>query len=219
MFAASTVLFLSFLSLASDVVAKPLSYRREDALSVRNAPPLGLQARDNGNVSFSNYNSIPDLQGFDNFYGSGNFNGGQNGQTIVIQETETKCEVVKIEIIQQKLVILQELAKRIITEQICNVETQTIVLAQHNGALQVFRDDIQRKTVNKQVGYDQQIASKFNSILNPDGTLSSADGNFTGADVGRNVVVPGGNDWNSTTSPERQPSIDAAIQAALNSTS
>ena len=69
-----------------------LAYRIYSAVPVlRN-----VQARDNGNVSFSNYNNIPDLQGFDDFYGSGNFNGGSNGQTIVIQETETKCEVVKV---------------------------------------------------------------------------------------------------------------------------
>jgi len=217
MFAAPTIVFLYFLSLASHVVAKPLTLRRDGALSVpvlRNAP----QARDNGNVSFNNYNGISALQGFDNFYGSDNFDGSNNQQVIVIQETETQCEVVKIEIIQQKLLILQEIAKRIITEQICSVDTQTIVIAQHNGGLEVFRKDIQRKT-NKQVGYDQEVASKYNTLFNQDGTLSSADGNFTGEDVGKNLIVPAGNDWNTTTSPQRQPAIDAAIQSALNSTS
>jgi predicted restriction endonuclease len=218
MFAASTVLFVfSLLSLTS--VAKPLSYRREQALMLRNAPPVSLQARGNDSVSFNNWNNISQLQGFDDFNGKDNFNGGKNDQTIVIKEVEQKCEVVKVEIVQQKLAILQEIAKRIITEQICDVQVQTIVLEQHNGALQVFRDDIQRKTVTKQVGYDEQIASKLSQIVQTDGTLSVDDNGFSGSDVGKNLVVPSGNNWDDATGPARvQAALDAA-ESALNSTS
>ncbi|KAJ7707741.1 hypothetical protein B0H17DRAFT_1192187 [Mycena rosella] len=212
MFAASTTaLFLSLLSLTSVVMAKPLSYRREQSLMLRNAPILPLQARDNQTVSFSNWNNISALQGFDDFNGQNNFNGKKNDQTVVIQETQTKCQTVKIELVQQKLVILQELAKRIITEQICDVQTQTIVLAQHNGALEVFRDDIQRKTVTRQVGFDEQIASKVNTIVNSDGSLSVNDAGFQGTDVGKNTVVPVGNNWSDDSSP-------ALVQAALDAT-
>jgi len=219
MFAAPTVLFvLSLLSLTS--VAKPLSYRREQALTLRNVPSLSLQARDNGSVSFNNWNNISQLQGFDDFNnGSDNFSGSKNVQTVVIKEVETKCETVKIEIIQQKLAILQEMAKKIITEQICDVQVQTIVLEQHNGALQVFRDDIQRKTVTRQVGFDEQVASKFSQIVNSDGTLSVNDNGFSGSDVGKNLVVPSGSNWDNSTGPARvQAALDAA-ESALNSTS
>ncbi|KAJ7035017.1 hypothetical protein C8F04DRAFT_1346343 [Mycena alexandri] len=215
MFAAATVLFISLLSLTSEVIAKPLSFRREQALIARDAPNM-LFARDN-NVSFSNWNNISALQGFDDFNGQGNFNGKNNGQKIVIQEVETKCETITI--VQQKLAILQELAKRIITEQICDVQTQTIVLAQHNGALEVFRDDIQRKVVTKQVGFDQQIASKFSSIVNTDGSLSVDDAGFKGSDIGQNLVVPTGNDWDNSTSPALVQAAQAAANSANNSTS
>ncbi|KAF7330562.1 hypothetical protein MVEN_02496300 [Mycena venus] len=218
---------------------------------LRNAPPASLQARSNDSISFNNWNNISQLQGFDDFNGKDNFNGGKNGQTVVIKEVEQKCEVVKIEIVQQKLAILQEIAKRIITEQICDVQgcpllnffnsflthklgsdhcsrtTQRVRITwrrQHqnllvNRVLQVFRDDIQRKTVARQVGFDEQIASKFSQIVNSDGTLSVDDNGFSGSDVGKNLVVPGGNDWDDATGPARvQAALDAA-QSALNSTS
>lgn len=81
---------------------------------LRNAPNLALQARDNSSVSFSNWNNISALQGFDDFNGQGNFDGkisfflipvgfsesripgSKNGQTIVVKEVETKCETVKV---------------------------------------------------------------------------------------------------------------------------
>jgi len=216
MLAASTVLFLSLLSLTSEVIAKPLSYRREQAELRRNAPNLSLQARDNGSVSFSNWNNVSALQGFDDFNGQSNFAGQNNQQKIVIQEVQTKCETVKIEIVQQKLAILQELAKRIITEQVCDVQTQTIVLAQHNGALQVFSDTIQRKTVAKQVGFDQTVAQKISTIVNSDGSLSTSDAGFKGSDVGQNTVVPAGNNWDDTSSPAL---VKAALDAAASATS
>jgi len=216
MFAASTKFFVfSLLSLTSEVIAKPLSYRREQAQLRRTAPSLPLQARDNGSVSFNNWNNISALQGFDDFNGQSNFAGQNNQQKIVIQEVQTKCETVKIELVQQKLAILQELAKRIITEQVCDVQTQTIVLAQHNGALQVFSDTIQRKTVAKQVGFDQTVAQKISTIVNSDGSLSTSDAGFSGSDVGQNTVVPVGNNWNDTSSPDLvKAALDAATSAA-----
>ncbi|KAJ7739754.1 hypothetical protein DFH07DRAFT_839767 [Mycena maculata] len=215
MFAAFAILFLTLLS--SEVMSKPLSYRRDQAIKLRNAPNLVLQARansSNSSVSFDNWNNISALQGFDEFNGQNNFNGSQNSQTIVIQETETQCQTVQIEIVQQKLAILQELAKRIITEQICDVQTQTIVLAQHNGALQVFSDDIQRKTTTRQIGYDQTIAAKLTQITNTDGSLSTDDAGFTGSDVGQNTVVPSGNNWNDSTSPSLVEAAAAAASSA-----
>jgi len=216
MFAASAVLLVSLLA---SVVAKPLSLRRDEALVLRNAPGLDLQARDVSNVSFSNFDNNPSLKGFDDFNGAGNFFGNRNDQTVVIKQVQTQCQDVQIQIVQQRLAILREMAKKVITEHICNVETQTIVLAQHNGHLEVFRKDIQRKTVARQIGFDEQVVSKFNEIINQDGTLSTSDAGFSGRDVGKNLVVPAGNDWDNASSPQRQPAIDAAIQdAATNST-
>jgi len=178
---------------------------------LRNAPPLPLQARGSDSISFNNWNGISALQGFDNFNGQDNFDGRNNDQTIVVQEVQTQCQTIQIEFVQQKLAILQEIAKRIVTEQICDVETQIIVLQQHNGALQVFSDDIQRKTVSRQVGFDESVAQKVTQLVNSDGSLSVDDNGFSGSDVGKNTVVPVGNNWDDSTSP-------ALVQAAFNAT-
>ncbi|KAJ6494800.1 hypothetical protein C8R47DRAFT_1176404 [Mycena vitilis] len=189
MFAASTVLFV--FSLWCLVSAKPLSYRREQAL------------------------------GFDDFNGQDNFDGGKNDQTVVVKEVQTKCETVKIEIVQQKLAILQELVKRIITEQICDVQTQTIVLEQHNGSVASCHDlQHQAETLQgTQIGFDESIAQKITQVVNTDGTLSVNDNGFSGSDVGKNTVVPVGNNWDNSTSPTLvQAALDAA-RSAINSTS
>ena len=55
---------------------------------------------------------ISSLSGFDNFYGVNNFDGSQSAQIIVEQQQETVCQSLSVEVIQQKLVILQEVAKR-----------------------------------------------------------------------------------------------------------
>ncbi|CAK5283781.1 unnamed protein product [Mycena citricolor] len=98
------------------------------------------------------------------FYGPNNFDGrkNKNDQKIVIQEKQTQCEVVRVEIIQQKLAIIQELDNH---RQICDVETQTIVLEQHNGVLKVLGPTIQRTVVKKQIGYDKSIAAKLSQIV------------------------------------------------------
>jgi len=205
MFAASTALFVfSLLSLTS---ATPLSFRRqiEQALSARDS------------YSFNNWNNISQLSDFDNFYGSNNFNGGSNSQT-VITEVSKQCETVDIEFVQQKLVILQEIAKRIITEQICDVQVQTIVIEQHRGSIEVFRKDVSRQTT-RQVGYDQSIASKITQIVNSDGSLSTGDNGFSGSSVGGNLVVPSGNNWDNSTGPARVQSALSAVHSAISSSS
>lgn len=52
------------------------------------------------------------MDNFDNFYGSDNFSGSISSVTVVEQETEVVCHSVSIEIIQQRLVVLQEMAKK-----------------------------------------------------------------------------------------------------------
>ncbi|THV03239.1 hypothetical protein K435DRAFT_817395 [Dendrothele bispora CBS 962.96] len=152
------------------------------------------------------------MSGFDNFRGSGNFDGSKNAQVIVVQEQQTVCQRQDIEIIQQKLVIIQEMAKRIVTELVCEVETQTIVIEQLRSGIVAFQKDIQRQTV-KQVGFDQNIAGLSSKLVNSDGSLNTDNLNFKGSDVGNATVVPSGDNWNDATSPE---SVQKALDAAQN---
>lgn len=54
------------------------------------------------------------MSGFDNFYGSDNFDGSTHFSETVVEEqsTEVVCHSESVEIIQQRLVVLQEMAKR-----------------------------------------------------------------------------------------------------------
>ncbi|PPQ70022.1 hypothetical protein CVT26_013310 [Gymnopilus dilepis] len=160
--------------------------------------------------SFNNWGGISSLSGFDNFYGSDNFSGEISQQIIVEQEKEVVCHSQSIEIIQQRLLVLQEMAKRIISEQICEVETQTIVFEQFHSSMSHFGSDIMRHS-SRSVGYDSNISNHYSSIMNSDGSLSSNDLGFSGADLGKNTVVPSGSNWNDNSSP-------ASVGAAFNAT-
>jgi len=164
--------------------------------------------------SFNNWNGISSLSGFDDFNGRNNFDGRNNEQIIVIQQQEVVCKRVQIEVIQQKLVILQEMAKRIITEQVCEVETQTIILEQFQSSMGRFGSDVSRKS-GKQVGYDSNIANQISKIVDSNGQLSGDNLGFNGGDVGKNTVVPSGNNWNDNSGPAAvKGAKDAAKKAS-----
>ncbi|KAL0575171.1 hypothetical protein V5O48_006793 [Marasmius crinis-equi] len=187
--------FLAGLLLVSSAIAGPVTPPPGPAGVA--APPAPADE----SISFNNWNNISSLQGFDDFRGKDNYDGSKNAQVIVVQQQQQVCQTKQVEIIQQKLVVLQELAKRIITEQICEVEVQTIVLEQFRSGFKVFQQDVQRVTT-RQVGFDEKIAAKISEIVNVDGTLSDKDLGFSGTDVGNNTVVIGGNNWDDQKSPE-----------------
>jgi hypothetical protein len=155
------------------------------------------------------------MSGFDGFCGSGNFDcSSSNAQVIVIKEQQEVCHTQQIEVIQQKLVVLREMAKKIITEQVCDVETQTIVLEQFSSGISSFQNDIGRKS-GKQVGYDANVAGLISNVTNSDGSLSTNDLGFNGTSVGSNTVVPSGSNWNDSTGPAAVANAANAAQAAL----
>jgi len=205
MFAKLTTVVLASALLAG-VSAKPLPYSR------------GLVVRTGMPQSFDNWGGISSLSGFDNFYGSDNFAGEISSQTVVEQSEEVVCHSESVEIIQQRLLVLQEMAKRIITEQICEVETQTIVFQQFSASLGSFSSDLGR-TSGRHVGYDSGISSHLGSIVNSDGSLSSNDLGFSGQSCGSQTVVPSGSNWNSSSSPASVGSALSAAQAAVNASS
>jgi hypothetical protein len=168
----------------------------------------GVSARGSSH-SFNNYMGFHDMSSFDNFYGSDNFS-GVISKTVVEHESELVCHSQSIEIIQQRLLVIQEMAKRIITEQVCEVESQTVVFEQFYSSLGHFSGDIRHKS-HRGAGYDSGIASHFGSIVGSDGSLSSNDLGFSGHDLGSHWVVPSGSNWNDGSSPN---SVEAAFEAA-----
>ncbi|KAF9462980.1 hypothetical protein BDZ94DRAFT_1322073 [Collybia nuda] len=170
----------------SGVISKPITLTR------------GLSLRTDSH-SFNNWGGHTSLDHFDDFYGSDNFDGSHVSQ-VIVHDQEVVCHSQQVEIIQQRLVVLQEMAKRIITEQICEVETQTIVFEQFHSSLGGFSSDLRRNS-GHQVGFDHNIASHFGSIVDSDGALTSGDLGFSGHDVGSQTVVVDGSNWNDQTSP------------------
>jgi len=199
MFAKIALSLLSISALASSAFAAPV-----------NPQTQSLARR---YTSFDNWDGISSLSGFDNFYGSDNFSGEVSTQ-VVAEETDVVCESVSITIIQQKLLVLQEMARQIITEQICEVETQTIVFQQYLSSVSHFSDDIMH-TSGLSAGYDSSIVSHYSDLYNSDGSLSTYDLGFSGSDAGQSVVVPSGTNWDDSTSPSSVQSAYIAAQSAI----
>ncbi|KAJ3904283.1 hypothetical protein F5879DRAFT_82338 [Lentinula edodes] len=166
-------------------------------------------------TSFDNWGGLSSFSGFDNFYGVDNFSGEVSDQVVVEQQEEVVCQAVSIEVVQQKLLVLQEMAKQIISEQVCEVETQTVVFQQFLSSCSHFTSDLHR-TSGHEVGYDSSIVSHYGDLYNADGSLSTYDLGFSGSDVGKSVVVPSGSNWNSATSPA---SVGNAFNAAISAAS
>jgi len=202
MFAKIALPLLSLSALAGSAFAAPFNPKTQS-----------LAAR---TTSFNNWGGISSLSGFDNFYGEDNFSGEISAQvTVVEQQQEVVCHSLSIEIIQQKLLVLQEMAKQIITEQICEVETQTIVFQQFISSSSHFSSDLTRSS-GHQVGYDSSIVSHHGSLYNSDGSLSTSDLGFSGSDVGKSYVVPSGSNWNDGSSPAL---VKSAYGAAVSASS
>ncbi|PPR04500.1 hypothetical protein CVT24_013106 [Panaeolus cyanescens] len=166
--------------------------------------------------SFNDWHDLSSFHNFDNFYGSDNFIGHIESQVVVKQDSELVCHTQAIEIIQQRLLVLQEMAKRIITEQVCEVETQTVVFEQFHASLGLFRHDLHR-TSGFHAGFDSSIASHFSNVIDASSSsLTTDDFGFSGHDLGKNTFVVGGSNWNDATSPA---SVGAAFSAARNAIS
>jgi len=138
------------------------------------------------------------MDNFDNFWGVGNFDGSRYNQ-ILVKDHELVCHPQKIEIIQQRLTVIREFVKKIITETICDVETQVVVFEQFHSGLGSFKGDL-RRVSSRHVGYDRDIVSHYSNIIGQDGSVSTDDWGFSGADVGKSTVVVDGCNWDDSKS-------------------
>jgi hypothetical protein len=175
-------------------------------------PPAHVPVHVPVHHSFDKWDGHESLKGFDDFYGVDNWDGYKFEQVFVKQEHELVCRKQEIHIIQQRLLVLQEMAKKIVTETICEVEVQTIVFEQFYAGLHGFGRDIRRNPgKHHQVGYDEEIVKHFPKIIKVDGSLDVEDWKFTGKDLGKHTVLVKGHNWNDKTS---FPSVWRAWAAA-----
>jgi len=176
--------------------------------------PSKITAKPQGkSMSFNGYNGLSSMSGFDGFNGAGNFDGSKNRQVIIEKQVEV-CHAEQIEIVQQRLAVIKEIAKRIVTELVCDVETQVIVFEQFHRGMGQFHNDMRRQN-GRQGGYDSSVAGHVSHLVDASGNLTNDDLGFNGSDVGSQTVVPGGTNWNNSTSPGSTLSaLNAAISAS-----
>jgi len=198
----SLVKLVTLLSLAAGSIAKPVaSHRAARELSRRDQ-------------SFNNFDGRQSLSNFDDFNGNDNFDGSRN-QQIIIKEKKVVCEQIDVRVIQQKLTILREYIKRTLIEQVCEVETQTLVLEQFSSSVDNFSRDIRRQS-NRQVSFDSSVSELFIELQDSEGNLSRNDLGFNGNDVGKNSVSYSGDNWNSGSSSQSVGNIWNASQNSRN---
>ncbi|KAK7051001.1 hypothetical protein VNI00_005113 [Paramarasmius palmivorus] len=125
MFTSHGVKLLYIIALLFSACASPLAV---DPLR-----PRDLDTRGGHVISFNEWRGFSSLDNFDT-YGSDDFCRARFNQ-VIVKEREV------------------EMAKKIITEQICEVETQTIVLSQFHGSLGLFSNDLRRRG-HHAVGFD-----------------------------------------------------------------
>lgn len=168
-----------------------------------------------GGYSFNNWGGLSSMSGFDNFYGSNDFSGSSFSEKVVEEDSKLVCHSESVTIIQQRLLVLQEMAKRIITEQICEVETQVIVFEQFSSSMSSFSHDLTRSKGSHGVGYDRGISGHYSSLVSSDGSLSNNNLGFSGSSLGQQYVIPTGSNWNSRSSPASVGRAYQAAQAAI----
>jgi len=201
---ASILKLVTIITLSTSAMAKPVSSGKRQA----------SQRRDQSFPSFNNFDGRSSLSNFDNFFGQNNFD-GSNNQLVVFQSKQVVCQQVEVEVIQQRLTVLREFMKRILIEQVCEVETQTILFEQFNSGINSFGRDIRRQS-NRDVTFDSSVSDRISQLHNSDGSLSNGNLGFQGSDVGRNGVVSSGSNWNSNNSPQSVGNIWNQAQVALN---
>jgi hypothetical protein len=103
MFAKTAIFSFVLTALTSNVLGSPLPSMKAPALARRGFP---IQP-----TSFNNYPNVASLHGFDDFYGVDNFDGSFNQQTVV-KDKEVVCHSESVTIIQQRLAVIQEIAKK-----------------------------------------------------------------------------------------------------------
>jgi len=180
------------------------------------AKPIPRSLLPRGGISFNGWGGLSSFDNFDNFYGVDNFDSSVHFSQQIDTTSQVVCHTEAIEIIQQRLLVLQEMAKRIILEQVCEVETQTVVFQQFHASLGLFSNDLHRVSGHS-VGFDSGIAGHFGSICAADGSLSTDDFGFSGSDLGQHTVVVGGSNWNADTSPASVGSAFGAANLAVSS--
>jgi len=160
----------------------------------------GLQSRSQA-FPFNGYQGFQSLNGFDDFFGADNFIGNKN-EKIFLPEQGSCRSSNSIDKIQKQLFIFQELIKKLILEEICEVEVQIIIIQQFTGGFDAFANDLFRFN-GQEPGFDQEIAKFGNELsFDAEGKFNLQDFGFNGSDIGKNIIIIINDNYDSDNSPE-----------------
>jgi hypothetical protein len=179
---------LSVLCAVASVFATPTAEKRTNDVVPSLLPPT-LAPTSLPTISLDKWGGFDSLSGFDAFYGAGNF-GGFFDQNQVIVAAQQVCRRQDIIILHQQLAIIQELTKKIILSQICEVEVQVIFLQQFLGGFDLFHDDLFRRR-GREPFFDASIVGHAAQLFGGFGgnDFNFKDFGFRGADIGKNKVA------------------------------
>jgi len=158
-----------------------------------------LQSRSES-FPFNGWGGFQSLNGFDDFFGVDNFIGIKN-QIIILPGHQFFCKSSNIHHIQQQLFIFQELIKKLILEEICEVEVQIIILQQFTGGFDIFFNDLNRFG-GKSPGFGKEIAKFGPQLFDFDGKFKIQDFGFSGKDIGKNIIIIINDNWDDDRSPQ-----------------
>jgi len=211
-----TLISAAVLALASSASAKPVGSARlprQDSISSSVSASSATSIASLSAPSFDGWGGFSCLDNFDSFYGSAdNFYGSSNVQTV--EQQEVVCQSVDITVIQQQLSIIQEFAKQIITQEVCEVEVQTIVWSQFVAGFSSFSDDF-RHISGRDIGFDGSIASHIGSLVDSEGSINTNNFGFQGSDIGSHLIQVSGSNWVEGTSETTVSQAFQASQAAI----
>lgn len=181
---------ISLAFVATLVIASPVSQKRTTLVSSTALVPVSL----NGWGGFSVLNS------FDNFFGIDNFSGLNNAEALLEQQLVCGAGTgtsLSVDVVQQQLAVLAQLAQQAILTQLCEVEVQMLAFQQFLTGLSGFSNDLLR--IDGAVpSFDAVIAGLGSSLFLPGGSLNT-NLNFSGLNIGQNSQLVTSN-WNNQSS-------------------
>ena len=168
--------------------------------------PLPLESR-NAAFNFNGWGGFASLNGFDDFFGVDNVFGLKNQQFFL--QDQLFCAAQPIHLVQQQLLIVQELAKKMILEQICEVEAQAFLIQQLTGGFDVFANDLLLFNGRK-AGFDKNIVQFAPQLFDVNGAFAVKDFGFNGHNLGQNLLFVGGSNF---VDGHSQVSVKSAFDA------
>jgi len=187
-------------SVAAVVSASPINLSGLDlsGLSNINLSGVDLSNLSDSNLngfSFSQFNNLGNFGVFDQFFGESNFLGLLNEINVANEVQLLQCLNTNVNVVQQQLAILSEVAKQIILTELCSVEDQVIALEQFTGRFDSFSRSV-RGSNGITPSFDNSIAQLITQLIIDD-QFNQNDFGFLGSDIGLNTFLVVGSDFSN----------------------